>query len=69
MHGHPWGGGKTTICPLLEIGAKKQKFLEKGEVSSLLLISCINSYYGRLFADMTLTLHKNQVHCFGNVLL
>jgi len=29
----------------------------------------INSCNGNSFADMTLTLHKSQVHCFGNMQL
>jgi len=48
---------------------KKQKCLEKSEISSLILTSWINSWNDRLFADMTLTMHKNQVHWFGNMLL
>jgi len=62
-------GGQNGHLRPLKIGTKKQKFLEKGEISSLILISWVNSCNDRLFADMTLTLHKNQVNCFGNMLL
>jgi len=70
----PWAsaakGGKTGICPPpLEIGTKKQKVSGKREISSLILISWVNSCNDSLFADMTLTLHKSQVHCVGNMQL
>ena len=35
----------------------------------ILIIIWVRSSIGRLFTDMTLTLHKSQVHCFGNVQL
>jgi len=62
-------GGQNGHFPPLEIGTKKEKFLEKREISSLILISWVNSCNGNLFADMTLTLHKSQLHCFGNMQL
>jgi len=62
-------GGQNGHFPPLEIGTKKEKFLEKREISSLILISWVNSCNGSLFADMTLTLHKSQLHCFGNMQL
>jgi len=31
------------------------------------MIIWVNSCNGSLFADMTLTLHKSQVHCFDNM--
>jgi len=45
------------------------KISGKRENSSLILISWVNSCNDSLFADMTLTLHKSQVHCFGNMQL
>jgi len=39
----------------------------KREIISLILISWVNSCNGTLFADMTLTLHKTQVPCSGNM--
>jgi len=41
----------------------------KREISSLILISWVNSCSDSLLADMVLTLHKSQVHCFGNMQL
>jgi len=52
------GGGKTGIPPL-----------EKREIRNLILIIWVNSCIDSLFADVTLTLHKSQVHSFGNMLL
>ena len=52
------GGGKTGIPPL-----------EKRKIRNLILIIWVNSCIDSLFADVTLTLHKNQVHSFGNMLL
>jgi len=45
------------------------KIFGKREISSLILISWVNSCNDSLFADMTLTLHKSQVHCFANMQL
>jgi len=39
----------------------------KREISSLILISWVNSCNDSLFADMTLTLQKSQVHCSGSL--
>jgi len=63
------GGQNGHLSPLLEIGTKKQKVSGKREISSLILISWVNSCNDSLFADMTLTLHKSQVHCVGNMQL
>jgi len=63
------GVGKTGICHPLEIGTKKQKFLENVKIRNLIVIIWVNSCNDTLCADMTLTLHKSQVHCFGNMLL
>jgi len=41
----------------------------KPEIRNLILIVGINSCNDNLFADMTLTLDKSQVHCFGNMQL
>ena len=59
------GGEKRAFAPL-EIGTKKEKFLDnvKPKQSSLILIIWVNSCNDSLFADMTLTLQKSQVHCF-----
>jgi len=61
-HGRPQGG-QNGHSPPLEIGTKKQKFLENVKV---ILIILVNSCNDSLFANMTLALHKSQVHCFGN---
>jgi len=61
--------GKMGICSSLEIGAKI-KISGKREISNfILLISWVISCNDSLFVDMTLTLHKSQVHCFGNLSL
>ena len=49
------GWGKTS----------QTNFFYKHEVSSVIPINWFISFNGRLFADMTLTLHKSQVHCSG----
>jgi len=68
-HGRPHGErAKRTFSPL-EIGSKKHKYLENGVFRSLILNDWVNSCNDSLFADMTLTLHKSQVRCFGNVQL
>jgi len=54
--------GQNRACAPLEILSKNQNFLEP-EVSSLILINWFNSCSESLFAGMTLTLHKSQVHC------
>jgi len=46
----------------LEIGTKNKKFLEKPEIGSLTDLILAMAV---LFADMTLTPHKSQVHCSG----
>jgi len=48
---------------------EEAKFFGKREISSLILISWVNSCNDSFFANMTLTLHKSQVHCFGNMQL
>ena len=63
-HGRPLRKGKTGIWPP-ETRIKNQKFLEKPEINSLIPIIWLNSCNYSLFASMTLTLHKIQVHCFG----
>jgi len=66
-HGRPQGG--KGICPLPRNWDWEGKNSGKREISSLILISWVNSCNDSLFADMTLTLHKSQVHCFGNMQL
>ena len=41
------------------------KMSGKREIRNLILIIWVNSCNDSLFADITLTLHKRQVHCFG----
>jgi len=66
----PWasagGVGKTGLSPL-EIGTKEAKISRKREISILILISWVNSCNNSLFADMTLTQQKSQVHCSGRL--
>jgi len=65
-HGRPQGGGKTGICPPWKLGLRRKNFWKR-EISSLILTSWVNC--NSLFNDMTLTLHKSQVRCFGNMQL
>jgi len=62
------GVRKTGICPPGNWD-KEAKISVNREISSFILISWVNSYSDSLFADMTLTLHKSQVHCFGKMQL
>jgi len=62
-------GGKTGICLPRKLGPRT-KISGKREISNfILLISWVNSCNDSLFVNMTLTLHKSQVHCFGNLSL
>ena len=54
-------GDKKGILPHLEIGTKNQKFPENLKSAAIDLILAMTV----LFSDMTLTLHKNRVHCCG----
>jgi len=55
------GGGKTGICPSLEVRTKNQNFLETwGQQFNS---GCLNSCKDSLYAGMTLTLQKSQAHC------
>jgi len=66
-HGCPQGGQKGHLA-LLEIGNKKQKFLEN--VKSGIYFWLLGLLLAMsLFADMALTLDKSQVHCFHNMQL
>ena len=56
------GGGEMGICPPWKLGLWI-KISEKPEYSSLISINWFNSCNDSLFASITLTLHKNQVHC------
>jgi len=58
-------GGKTGICPPLEIGIMNQFFLEKTEVGIFTPIFLFDSCNDSFFAGMKLTLHKSQVHSYS----
>jgi len=60
---------RTGIYPPPGNWNKEAKIFGKREISSSILISWVNSCNDSLFPDMTLTLHKSQVHCFGNMQL
>jgi len=68
-HLTPWAsaGGANGHSPPLEIGTTKQKFCRKREISILILISWVNSCNNSLFADMTLTIQKSEVHFSGSL--
>jgi len=57
------GEAKREFAPCLEIGIKNQIFREKPEVGILIPINWFDSCNHRLFAGVTLILHKSQVHC------
>jgi len=59
------GGAKWTFAPPGNWDYKA-KISGKREIRNLILIIWVNSCNDSLFADMALTLHKSQVHCFGN---
>ena len=61
-------GGQNGDFPPWKLGLKA-KISGKREISYLILISWVNSCNDSLFADMTLTLHNSQVHCFSNMQL
>jgi len=66
-HGRPQWGAKRTFAPWkLELRSIN---IWKTWISSWILNNWVNSCNDNLFADMTLTLHKSQVHCFGNMQL
>jgi len=66
-HGRPQGGGANGH--LLPPGNWdwEAKISRKRKISSFILISWVNSCNDSLSADITLTLHKSQVHCSGNM--
>ena len=66
-HGRPQGVWAKRAFPPLEIGTKEAKISRKREISILILISWVNSCNNSLFADMTLTQQKSQVHCSGRL--
>jgi len=57
-------GAKREFAFLLEMKTKNQTFLENLKLAAKfrLIHNCCND---SLFAGMTLTLHKSQVHCSG----
>ena len=56
-------GEKRSFIPLLEIGAKKQNFVASLKSGAQFRLNWFNSCIDSLFAGMTPTMHKNQVHC------
>jgi len=62
------GGGKTGISLPWELGLRSE-ISGKREIMNLIVIIWVNSCNDSLFADMTLTLHKTQVHCFDSMQL
>jgi len=72
LHLQPWvsaWGLQNGHSPPWKLGLRR-KISGKREISNLiLLISWVNSCNDSLFVNMTLTLHKSQVHCFGNLSL
>jgi len=57
-HGPPQEGDSAPV----EIWSKNQKYIKKNEDNSL-VSNWFNSCNDSLFAGMTLSLHKSQVHC------
>jgi len=62
------GGQNGHLPPPWKLGPRS-KISWKREISNLILISWVNSCNDSLFADMILTLHKSQIHCFDNMQL
>jgi len=62
-HGRPQGGKQTFAIP--GNWDEEPKISNKPEISSLIPIDLFNSCNDSLFADMTLTLHTSQIHCFA----
>jgi len=58
---------KRSFVPLLEIGTKNQNFVANLKSGAQLILNWFNSCIDSLFAGMTPTVHKNQVHCPGVV--
>ena len=60
-------GVKWSFAPLLEIRTKNQKFLANLKPGAQFRLNWFNSCIDSLFAGMTPTVNKNQVHCPGVV--
>jgi len=60
-------GAKRSFAPLLEIGTKNQNFVENLKSGAQFRLNWFNFCIDSLFAGMTLTVHKKQVHCPGVV--
>jgi len=58
-------GVEIGICLPPEDWDYDPKISRKSEVRNLIPINWFNSWIGSLFADITLTLHKSQVHYSG----
>ena len=56
------GEAKRAFASRLEIGIRKQRFLENPEVGILISINWFDSCNDIFFACMKLTLRKSQVH-------
>jgi len=64
--GCPQGGGQNGHMPSpLKIEIKDQNFLEILKSAAYFLNNWFNFCYDSLFAGITLTLHRRQVHCSG----
>jgi len=61
--GHPQGG-KAGIFPPWKLGSEP-KFSRGLDLRNVIPMSWFNSCIDSLFACMTLTPHKRQVHCVG----
>jgi len=64
-HRRPQGGARRAFPP--GNSDKEAKISRKPEISSLIVVTWVNSCNDSWFADVTLTLHKSQVHCSGNM--
>ena len=60
-------GAKRSFAHLLEIGSKKYKFVVNLKSGTQFRWNWFNSCIDSLFAGMTPTVHKNQVHYLGVV--
>jgi len=58
-------GAKWSFDPLLEIGAKNQNFVAILKSRAQFRLNWFNSCIDSLFAGMTPTMQKKQVHCPG----
>ena len=66
VHGRPHGGKKRAFAPSGHWN-QEAKISRKRESCSLFLFSWDNSCNSSLFADMSPTLQRSQVHCSGSL--